>query len=270
MDSRKLERIVLIILVLLNIFLLSVVLSDAAQARRSAAETASHVTALLEENGITASAGAVKRQSAPAPYVLTRDSQRENEMVKKLIGEFVPEDIGGNIISYHGQKGQALLRGSGEMDALLQNGAVPLRGGEERTAFRLLRRIGIAAMTADPVQKGLDVYCTLENVPVYNAVLHFDFTTKCVEMVTGTRLFHTAVKRSEAEGMDSISVLLRFVEIVRSEGYICSRVDDVRPGYLMTVTRSGEAELQPVWRIETDTGPLMIDAESGKVANHLT
>ena len=40
MDSRKLERIVLIILALLNVFLLTVVLSDNVQSRRSEAETA--------------------------------------------------------------------------------------------------------------------------------------------------------------------------------------------------------------------------------------
>ena len=40
MDSRKLERIVLIILALLNLFLLSVVLSDSLEARRNARETA--------------------------------------------------------------------------------------------------------------------------------------------------------------------------------------------------------------------------------------
>ncbi len=36
-------------------------------------------------------------------------------------------------------------------------------------------------------------------------------------------------------------------------------------GYTMTVTRSGVSELTPVWRIVTDTGPVLIDAGTGKV-----
>ena len=270
MDSRRLERIVLIILALLNVFLLSVVLSDGAEARRSRAETVASVTALLEENGIAVSDGAIELRSAPAPSVLTRDILRENEKVRKLVGDYTQEDVGGNIIFYRGEKGQALLRGSGEMDVLMEKGTVPLRGGQERTARRVLRSIGITAVPTDPEGGGTDYYCALEGMPVYNAVLNFSFSDSSLTLLTGTRLFDAVTKSEEAVGMDSVSALLRFVEIVRSEGYICSRLDGMAPGYLMDVTRSGEAQLTPVWRIETDTGSLMIDAVTGKVENRLT
>ena len=65
-------------------------------------------------------------------------------------------------------------------------------------------------------------------------------------------------------------MLIRFVEIVREEGYICSRLDSVTPGYLQTITRSGEAELAPVWHIETDAGALLIDAETGRAEDRLS
>ena len=45
----------------------------------------------------------------------------------------------------------------------------------------------------------------------------------------------------------------------------CVRIDSISAGYSMTVSRSGASELTPVWRIGTDTGVLLIDAESGKV-----
>lgn len=263
MDRRKLERIILIILALLNVFLLSVVVSDSAEARRNAAETVASVTALLEENGIAVADGAIHLQSAPAPCTLARDLQKEGERLRKIIGSFAQEDEGGNIYFYRGEKGQALLRGSGEMDVVLTNSSIPLRGGQTRTAQKALRRMGVAAVSVS--EDGGDFYCTLDGVPVYNAVLHFDYTPSNLLAVTGTWLFELAGKDTEAAGMDSVSVLLRFMEIVRSEGYICSRLDSVRPGYLMTVTRSGEAELAPVWRIETDAGPLMIDAETGRL-----
>ena len=269
MDSRRLERIILIILALLNVFLLSVVLSDGAEARRSRSETIASVTAMLAENGIAVSDGAVELRSAPVSCVLTRDVSREGEKVRKLIGDYTPEDMGGNIIYSRGEHGQALLRGSGEMDVLLNAGTVPLRGGTERTVHRLLRSMGGgSAVPTEP--GGADYYCCFENLPVFNAVLSFGFTDNSLTILGGTRLFDAAVKSEASNGMDSVSALLRFVEIVRSEGYICSRLDGMQPGYLMNVTRSGEAELIPVWRIETDTGPLMIDAESGKVENRLT
>lgn len=262
MDRRRLERIILIILALLNVFLLSVVLSDNTEARRNAAETVADATALLESNGISVADGAFEPQSAPVPCTVTRDLQKEGEMLRRLIGSYVQEDSGGNIIFYRSDKGQALLRGNGEMDMLLNSGCVPLRGGETRTAQTALRRLGL---TAVPVRENSDdFYCTLDGVPVYNAVLSFSFTSSSLQTIGGIRLFDVVSKSTDAAGMDSISVLLRFVEIVRDEGYICSRLDSVRPGYLMTVTRSGEAELAPVWRLETDAGLLMIDAETGR------
>lgn len=269
MDSRKLERIILVILLLLNIFLLSVVLSDAVEARRNASETTASITALLQENGIGVADGAIRLQSAPAPCVLTRDILREGEKVKKLIGDYVPEDVGGNIFFYRGNQGQALLRGSGEFDVLLDSGAVSVRGSEERTVQRVLRSIGITAVPVDGTKEN-EFYCCCEGQPVYNAVLQFDFSGNSLSMISGTRLFDNLTKSTENKGADSISILLRFIEIIRSEGFICSRIDSVEPGYLMSVTRSGEAELTPVWRIGTDAGALMIDAETGRLENRLT
>ena len=263
MDKRKIERIILLILALLNVFLLSVVLSDSAEARRSAAETVADLTAVLEENGISVADGAVQIQSAPVPCTLTRDLQREGEKLRKLLGPYDQEDTGGNIIFYRGGKGQGLVRGSGELDVLMDGGAVPLRGGRERTAKNLLRRLGVAALSAGEQQDAF--CCALDGVPVYNAVLEFGFTDSFLQTISGTWLFDGVSRQTDSVGMDSISAALRFVEIVRSEGFICSRVERVEPGYLMTVTRSGEAELTPVWRIETDTGPLMIDAGTGRL-----
>ena len=265
MDSRRLERIVLIILALLNVFLLSVVLSDSAEARRNAKETAASVTALLEENGLTVADGVVRMESAPAPVSLSRDIAAESEKVRRLIGEYTPEDVGGNIIYYRGDNGQALLRGSGELDVVPYAFAFPLRGSREHTAEKLLRSIGVSAVYASDNGEKTDFYCCFGGVPVYNAILSFTFSDTCLTMLTGTRLFDNAQRASEGDGMDSVSALLRFVEIVRTEGYICSRIDSISAGYSMTVSRSGASELAPVWRIGTDTGVLLIDAGSGEV-----
>ena len=262
MDSRKLERIVLLVLLLLNAFLLAVVLSDSAQTRRSNAETAASLTAMLNENGLSVADGAVQIRSAPPKYTLTRDLAQEQRIVKRLIGEKQTEDQGGNIFFYEGTRGRALLRGSGELDMLFDSGAVP-----RRSALRLLRRAGINAVAANDAEDGEDavqLYCTLDGIPVYNAVLQADFVGGSFYMLSGTRIFDSAVKRDSDGLLDSVSVLLRFLEIVRTEGYICSRIEAVEPAYLQTVTRSGEAELAPIWRIGTDTGAVLIDAERGE------
>ena len=53
MDNQKLERIIIIILLLVNLFLLGVVLSDKAETRRSRTETEHYVTEVLRGSGVT-------------------------------------------------------------------------------------------------------------------------------------------------------------------------------------------------------------------------
>ena len=273
MDSRKLERILIGVLLLLNLFLLSAVLLDGIQDRRSRRETAQTLTALLEESGITADARALAPRACPVKYTLTRDLASEARIVSNLIGSAEAFDRGGNILSYVGTKGKAQIRGSGEMDMLLDAGAAPVRGSALRTAQRLARRAGIGVTpTLDGAADdgSVSLWCTRDGCPVYNAVLSFDFVGGSVSMISGTRLFDTATAQDGAGLMDSVSVLVRFLSIVRDEGFICSHIESVTPGYLQTVARSGEAELAPVWRIVTDTGVLMIDAETGKTEGRLS
>lgn len=269
MDSRKLERIVLLILLLLNVFLLAVVLSDSAQTRRSNAETAEALTAFLKENGFSVADGAIRIRSAPPKCTLTRELETEHRMITRLIGTSTARDQGGNIYFYSGTRGQAQLRGSGEMDVIFESGVVSMRGGTARAALRALRRCRIPALSAAS-SSDAEFWVTQDGIPVYNAVLRFDFSGGSYYVMSGTRIFDTVVKDENEDLLDSVSVLIRFVELVRDEGYICSRIDAVAPGYLMTVTRSGEQELSPVWRIETDTGVFFIDAESGKAVNGLS
>ena len=267
MDSRKLERILLLIAALLNVFLLIAVLSDSVQERRSNTETVASLTALLNENGIEAADGAIRIRSAPPRCTLTRDMAAEQRIMTRLIDTKQTLDQGGNIYFYSGTKGQALLRGSGEIDALFTIGAVSERGGAGSTAKRILRRYGVKALLADDTaQNGevVDFYAAVDGIPVYNAVLRFTFAEGSLSMLAGTRCFDVVEKETDDGLLDSVSVLIRFVEIVRNEGYICSRIDAVTPGYVQTVTRSGEAELTPIWQIETDAGALLIDAETGK------
>ncbi len=274
MNSRQLERIFLVILLLLNLFLLAVALSDTAEARRSAADTTEALTKLLEENGIAVSRGAVRLEEAPVRRVLTRDMQEESGRVRRLLGKCSSEDLGGNIVFYHGEKGQAVLRGSGEFDVLFLGTSDRSRSDPEKRALRLMRRIGMEAQVPDAKEKlsadGETVLlCAMGGVPVYNAQLRFTFSGQRLHMLSGTRLFEH-VKEESATGMDTASALMRFLEIIRTEGYICSRLDALYPGYLLSLTMSGEGVLTPVWRIQTDTGELLINAESGRIENWLS
>ena len=267
MDSRKLERILLLILALLNVFLLAVVLSDSAQTRRSEAETAARLTEMLARSGIRAEEDAVRLRAAPSPCTLTRDLTAEQRLISRLVGEARPVELGGNIVTYAGARGQAQMRGSGETDILMEPGAVPVRRGMARTAQRLLRDAGIRTRLVGeevPEREELTLCATLDGYPVYNALLTVEFSGDSVYMITGTRLFDAVTRDDAADTLDSVTVLIRFLDLVGEGGYVCSRIDAVEPGYLQSVLRSGETALAPVWRIVTDAGAFLIDAATGE------
>ena len=269
------ERIVIVILLLLDVFLLSTVLSDRAESRRSDSETVERLTAFLAENGITAEEDAVSIRSAPPRMKLLRSSQREAEIARVLLGRTTPEDLSGNIFFYRTGGGQIIFRGSGEVAALFSGGEIPLRGSAERTARRLMRRAGAEAElresgeteTGEPYAELM--FCQ-DGYPVYNASLQFDFSENGLYMITGTRLFDTPVPDTDSALMNSVSVLLRFAELTKSEGIICSRLLECRPGYLLSVVVSGENTLTPVWQIRTDAGTFLINAETGKLETGTT
>ena len=272
MDNRVLERIVIIILLLLDLVLLGIVLTDRAEARRSETETAYRVTEVLRENGVTVNGNTVPVQAAPPGCTLVRSSEQEQAMVKKLLkGSVAIEDLGGNILHYRSRRGQAVLRGSGETDVLLNRGTTVMRGSPEKTCARILRRMGVAAEACGAGISEADgnayaeFYCCRDDYPVFNAVLHFDFSGDNVDMIIGTRIFDSLTEEDDSGLMDSVSALLRFTELLQSGEFSCTRLEDFRPGYLLSVLVSGESILTPVWRLETDGGVLLINAESGRI-----
>ena len=266
-----LERIFIIILLLLNLCLLGVVLSDRAEARRSTAGIAEQASAALADCGIRIDGDAIAVCSAPPRCRLERSAAAEAEILNGILGQCTSEDMGGNILFYRSERGQALFRGSGEVTVLFAADAVPLRDSREKTAQRLLRRAGLDAIPAERTETegtaaASRFYCCRDGYPVFNAELEFDFSGGSLYMISGTRLFDTRTEADDTGLLDSVSVLLRFAELVRAGSFSCSRLDGITPGYLSEVVVSGESSLRPVWRLETDGGALLLDAESGSIA----
>lgn len=268
MDTRKLEHIIIIILALLNVFLLALVASDAVEGRNSRRETEALLTRLLEENGIAVGPDAELIQTAPAGRTIERDMEQEAQRMYGLLGEHVSEDLGGSIWFYRSDLGQIVMRGTGEMDYLTEGGIQTRAPSPEAAAKELFRRAGVelyAEDDAEDTENGVTLCCGWGGFPVYNAVLDFRFAGGRLSIVSGTLVFSRETAVSESAAMDSAGALVRFVELARSEGLICSELRSLTPGYYMAVTVSGESVLTPVWRLTTDTGNVYINAVNGRL-----
>lgn len=121
-----------------------------------------------------------------------------------------------------------------------------------------------ADVTGEDDSYTVSICCAWEDSTVYNAKMQFSFAGGRLIMISGTRAFDVKTETSTAEPMNYTSAILRFIEIINENGYICSKITGFDAGYLMNVAVSGESVLTPVWRIETDTGIYYVNAENGR------
>ena len=269
MDNSKTKNVFILILLALNAFLLGLVLLDRAEtagAHRAAEEAAFR---LLDENGITPSVEVRLGEPAPAVYSLTRSMDDEKRLFSSLLGAVRAEDLGGNIRFYASSSGQASARGTGEMDILLTPGDYTLGGDPARSAAMVVKKLGLSSDVSGATVES-DGEATLVTLPltwkgcrVYNASVQLTYGDGELVMMSGTRLFDVG-SRQTAEAMDSLTAVVRFIESVRGGGYVCSELREVRCGYLLSVTVSGESTLTPVWEFVTDTVSVYINAVTGK------
>jgi len=267
MDTRRLEQLVIIILAILVLCLLCVVTADRLQAVRDQEELCAQVSALLEENGIRADT--LRLPETPAQYRLLRDNALEQAMINKLLGAEASEDQGGGIRYYKGARGQAILRGTGELD-LLFSGDAAGRGDPARNLDQLFARAGLPLGETDREPEDADTLvrcCLWDGIPILNAVLRVDISGSIISLVTGSIPFQKESERSTEGVMSAATALGRFLDQVRREGIVCSRLEEISSVYLMSVPVSGECTLTPLWRIRTDTGTFYLHAVTGRAEN---
>lgn len=190
--------------------------------------------------------------------------------MSRLLGECGSSDLGGNIWFYSAAGGQASLRGTGELDVLLESGRYTAGSSRLKIAEKVLERLGMEAW-ADSVQERdnggavvLELDAGWNGSRVYNASMSFTFSGNELMLISGTRLMDQAEDLGSGEVMDLLTVTMRFAEVVEQEGYVCSELRDVDVGYLMYVTVSGESTLTPLWHFATDTSDIYINALTGK------
>jgi len=270
MDTSKIKNLILIILLLVNGVFLAILLSDAAESRRVKQQTADSVTAVLAENGIALTAAADLTADSPPQITLERDLEREKKAIEGLLGPTTVESRGGNTYAYYGEKGQALLRGTGEFELLLNAGEVDAGRSVEQTARSVLRKLGMEptpeALTVQRDESDLvtvTACCAREDCRVFNARVSLLFSQDSLILILGQRLFDAESARSAQTGLDVPTVLLRFLELARREGYVCSEIQALEPGYLVSAQLSGAGSLRPVWRIQTDTGEYFLSGLTG-------
>ena len=267
MESSKIKNLIICILVVVNLFLAGLAATDGIQASRNRAAANEAVHTILENNGIMLTLRELPETDGLQSYAVSWDLEREKTMVSSVLGSVTVKDMGGNIMYYYGEKGQANFRGSGEFVLLFDSQPVPVEQDPLTTARSVLKKMGIEAEPAAlPQDQGGDdvVVMTVlyEDTPVINCQIRFTFSTNALLMVEGTRPLDIQREDPTVTVLDASTLMTRFVGIVNRSGYVCSEIRDIRP--VLQYSDASGGKLLPVWEIETDARTYYLNVSTGE------
>lgn len=268
----KIKNIIILLLVMVNAVLLALVGFRDWNTRQAQRETEERVVALLERSGISYLPGDMPKDLGLTGCRVVTETPGP-ERAKALLGP-VREELTaaeGYNVTYTGADGsQAVFSPSGEVRAQLVPGAVPLQGeepGPAGAAF-LEERLGVRVReTGSREENGrleLHYVQLWQGVPVPRMEVVLTCEDGGFTGFRGRLLWGEGEPVTGEDTLTAPTALARFLdELNRGEGYVCSQVTDLYPGY--TAAGTTTVTLTPAWFIETDTWRFTVDGYTGAV-----
>lgn len=263
----KIKNIIILLLLLVNGFLLAQVGLRTWRSQYAQRETRERMVEILERNDV-----AFLPQEVPGALELsgrrvTLAPAGEAEAAA-LVGPISGRETLGTRTTYRGPKGTVTVSTSGEVEVLFSPGAYPLEDDLSAQGLELLSTLGVQARQTGRREEGELVHLTYIQlwggipVPDWTAVLVSG--EKDLESLTLRRLAGAEELLPDQETLDAATALTRLLdELNRGEGYVCSQISAIYPGYLPSGT--GVLTLTPAWFIETDTWRFVVDGYTGVV-----
>lgn len=267
MPWTKLKNIILLILALTNLFLLMMAASQEFQARRAREETWQEAVSFLARQGVQVDESIIPRSMELLPQTAQRDLEGEREAARALLGDDVTmEALGGEVYRYYNDNGSIQFHSYGAFSARLEPGAVPVGEDREEDCLTALAAIGFQGELLETRGDELTFRQIWEDAPLFQQ----EVTVLCeggslVAMTNGHRLVGQPRQDSTRQTISVSTALVSFLNGVSALGDVCSRMDQIQPGYEAASALSGAMTLTPVWRVTTDTGAYQLDTVTGQV-----
>ncbi|MDE6107270.1 MAG: hypothetical protein K2F83_01165 [Oscillospiraceae bacterium] len=261
----KIKNIVLLLLVVVNLFLLGLVGVRAWRTAQNDRLAQARMLQILENNGI-----AFLPAAFPGPMDLTGRrltlTPVDETRAAALVGEITAAETMGTRTIYRGERGVLTVTSSGEVTVdFFDRSSLT-----EEQVWQSLEQLGLSCRETARRQDGgmveVEACLLLEGAPLPGEVV----TLTSNGDVPANLSFRALLGSSESlpssrESISAATALLRLLDALNRQGYICSRIDDLYAGY--TLSGAGPYTLEPTWFVEIDTAPwrLAIDAYTGAV-----
>lgn len=263
----KIKNIIILLLVLVNAFLLAQVGLRTWRSQQAWRETRERMVAILERNDVSYLPAEVPGDLELTGRRVVLSPAGEAEAAA-LVGPVSGQEALGTRTTYLGDLGAVTFSSSGDVEAVFSPGACPPKADRAAQGLDLLSSLGVRARLAGQEEiAGASVfrYVQLWNdvpVPEWSATLVWG--QEGLERLSLRRLAGTEELLPAQDTLDAATALTRLLdELNRGEGYVCSQISAIYPGYL--VSGAGTLTLTPAWFIQTDTWRFAVDGYTGAV-----
>lgn len=271
MDKRKVKKLIIILLLLVDAFLFVLVISGSVQNAKSERQKSSALLAVLDNQGIELAEGVSLSENCPNVIQLERSIRKEKKMLADLIGKCSVEDQGGDVYIFKGEDGYASLRSTGYFEIALDTAVVPVNGDPLAAARVTLKKLGISydkkllELKKDGDLICVTATCMYDGRRVLNATISMYFSDSHLVFLTGRKPLDVVGSLSQANSnLDAVTILMAFLENTHKSGKVCSSIKSVSTNYILDSATVGGCTLIPVWCIETDAGEFYFNGVSGK------
>jgi len=270
MEVSKIKNLMICILVFVNLFLAGLLTADRMETERTRQTVNESIQDILSSRGIVMAENVLPDNSSVSGYMVSRDFDREREMVTAVLGRVRVEDMGGNILFYAGENGQAKFWGTGYFEILFQKLIFPVEQDNVATAQSILEQMGMEGTfdRNESVKTG-NYYTTVvmnvayQGCKVINCKVEFTFAADFPLLVEGTRILDEQQVDNAVNVLDAPTLLTRFLDVMDHSGYVCSEIRDIRPALQLVFDDTGR-RLVPVWEIETNTKTFYLNVSTGE------
>ncbi len=252
METVRLKNIVIIILALLNLFLLSLIVSNQVRTARAAQETREQIFLLFEKNNIALSPETAKKDIRADTLVFVRDTEAEKTFAESFLGPCTWTNEGGGIHSYASSTGVASFHTTASFD--ISTIGLPVDSPKEFAA-EICRKFDYTDLIADLTEGGNGTVTAtkyLKGSPVLNASLLFTFSQGKLLSVSGTYLSSCESLPDGEVSLSATDALTDFVDHTVNNGLICNELLEMKTAYVLHTTANG-IQLTPVWLLRADT-----------------
>ena len=270
MEWSKLKNVILLMLLCVNVILLLLVGSQASQDRRYQAETRQAAQAVLEQGGIDFTLDEFPDDLALPVSTVTRDRTGEEGVAAALLGEVTLEGESEVRPRYSAPGGVAEFSMNGSFTIRLTAGTWTLGEDQdyEASSQACLEAMGFTGALSGTNRNGketvLTYYQSWEGSPLFSCTVRLHWQGEDLIQVEGQRLDGTVSATASKSLLSTPSILVRFLAGINEGGYVCSRIDAMDGGYLLSSNTTRQVQLTPVWRFVTDTGTYYVNAVTGE------